>query len=100
MSEENWKYLKVYYPKMKCIDIDLFVFGDYTSHAANNLNIVFEKCDSVVRTCKSNEEIENWLKRKFMITVSNTNVFRMSVFNDTKITFEAQFKWYPVFASD
>ena len=61
MNEEYWKYLKVYYPKMKCIDSELFIFGDYSTHATVNINIVFEKCDSTVRTCKSNEEIENWL---------------------------------------
>ena len=61
MSNENFEYIKVYYPKMKCIDKELSIYGDYDSLNAKNLAIVFEKCDSSVRTCKSREEIENWL---------------------------------------
>ena len=84
---------------MKCIDRELVIYGDYNSQNTNYLSIQFEKCDPTVRdTCKSDEEIFEWLKRKFIVTVENTNIFRMSVYNETRISFESQFSWYPVFA--
>ena len=39
---------------MKCLDEDLTqLFGNYDSKMANNLMIVFEKCNKEVRTCKT-----------------------------------------------
>ena len=84
---------------MKCIDRELIIYGDYNSRDGNIVSIVFEKCDSAVRnTCRSDQEIYDFLKRKFLVTVENSNIFRMSTYNETKVTFESQFRWYPVFA--
>ena len=84
---------------MKCFERELIIYGDYNSHSANYLSLAFEKCNPALRdTCRSNEEIYEFLKRKFIVTAENTNIFRMSAYNDTRVTFESQFKWYPIFA--
>ena len=44
---------------------------------------MFEKCDRTKRTtCKSDQDITNWLRRKFIIILENTTCF---VNNDYKI---------------
>ena len=45
-DSDSMKDLKIYGPKMKCIDDDsMSIFGHYDSSSANNLMIVFEKCN-------------------------------------------------------
>ena len=92
-----YHYLKTYFPKMKCIDDEIYIYGDYNSKSAQVLNLIFEACDPEKRsTCKSEEEITAWLKRKYIITVENTNVYRMHVYNESRVTHESHFKWYPI----
>ena len=54
------------------------VQGDYNSSKARHLQIRFEKCEQEredeLKTgvrCKADEEIKEWLKRKFIITYAN-----------------------------
>ena len=37
--------------------------------------IVFEKCDRTKRTCKSEEEIEEWMTFKYIFTLDNHKKF-------------------------
>lgn len=61
---------------MKCLDEDLTqLFGNYDSKMANNLMIVFEKCDKEVRTCKTDQEITDWLVFKYIILFENSRRF-------------------------
>ena len=44
--------------------------GDYNSNKARHLKIMFEKCDPELNPegfCKTESEINTWLKRKFII---------------------------------
>ena len=73
-SELNQQF---YGLKLKCIDNEeLSVYGNYDSGAAQNLMVVFERCDPAKRVCKSETEFQNWLSYKFLITLENTKVFR------------------------
>ena len=43
---ESLNDLNTYGPKMRCLDEDKYqIFGNYDAKLANNLMIVFEKCD-------------------------------------------------------
>ena len=93
-------YLSTYFPKMKCIDEQVNIYGDYNSNSAQLLTLIFEACNPEVRsTCKNEEEIKAWLRRKFIITVENTNVFRMNIYNNTRVTYESHFNWYGISTS-
>ena len=64
-----------YANKLKCIEEDVSVYGNYDTGVFSSLMIVFEKCDPELRTCKDPKEIKEWLKLKFIFTVTNTKKF-------------------------
>ena len=67
--------LGAYWKKLRCYDDEIYVAGDYQSDRAAGLQISIDKCDnstdegSVV--CKSDEEIQKYLARKFLLTLNN-----------------------------
>ena len=70
-------FIWTYHPKMHCFENKIKLQGEYDSSKARHLAIVFEKCDPKKRsTCKSETEIENWIKGKYIITIENTWTFR------------------------
>ena len=60
-----------YVPKMKCIAEPYEIYGDFNTNIANNLMATFTKCDPKVRSCKSNDEIEQWIDSKYLMIVEN-----------------------------
>ena len=56
---------------MKCIDEEFEIKGNYDTDSASNLLIVFEKCDSSQRKCKTDTEIEQFLKWKYILYSQN-----------------------------
>ena len=64
---------ELYSKKLKCIDKKVEIQGDYNSAKAKVLKLTFEKCDNSVleNDCHSDEEINEWLRRKFIIVLLN-----------------------------
>ncbi len=56
-----------------CIDKKIELQGDYNSAKARVLKLTFEKCDSSIieNECYSDEVIQAWLVRKFIIVLQN-----------------------------
>ena len=84
VHENSERDLKYYRKKFWCIDYEKMVAenklphnievqGDYNSDKARHLKIMFEKCDNSTfeGTCKSEEEISQWLVRKFIVILEN-----------------------------
>ena len=70
-------YLRTYGPKMKCFDENLEIHGNFNSEKAANLILVFEKCDRKLRdTCWKEEDIQDWLRGTYVVTLENTWTFR------------------------
>lgn len=46
--------------------------------------------------CKEEQEIKNWLKRKFVLTVYNSKRFVLEEFDENKVKLEARTNWLPV----
>ena len=66
----NGNDLKTYGGKMKCIDTDFELLGNYNTEAAKNLMVAFVRCDSIKRTtCHGDPEIDEWMSTKYMITL-------------------------------
>ena len=53
------------------------VQGSYNSPKARHLKLMFEKCDksTFFHKCKTDREISNWLKRKFILVLENQTRF-------------------------
>ena len=83
---------------MKCMDSDLPLYGHYDSNEAANLMLVFEKCDSEKRRCKSEKEIDEWLEFKYFIVHENTKNFVPHLFGEERIEKVAVTKFYPIAA--
>ena len=69
--------VKTYGPKMKCMnDPDFALHGNFNTDTAQNLMVVFEKCDRELRyDCKSEEEIAEWMQQKYILILENFKRF-------------------------
>ena len=60
------------------------------------------KCNNATRgedetPCKSEEEIENWLRRKFLLTLSNQKRFDVDNYNhEEMIDHVSHLRWNPI----
>ena len=85
---------------MKCIDEDgINVFGDYNSPKARQFVLLFEKCDNSTYegVCKSEEQINSWVRRKFVLIAHNDMRFSTRDFNDkTKVAKELRLEWIQI----
>ena len=74
--------------------------GDYNSVRHRSFFLGFEMCQSTKENpieCKTDEEIYDWLKRKFIFSVVNTRRFVLEEFvENRKIKPEARTNWIPI----
>ena len=59
---------------MLCVDNDFDLYGDYNSENASVFQFYFEKC-SGRSDCKDDTEITDFLRRKFLFSLQNENIF-------------------------
>ena len=81
----------------------MLIQGDYNSAKARHLQIRFEKCEQKREDeagtgvkCKTDDEVKEWLKRKFILTYANSIRFRLELFNSAKIVKESRTTWIPI----
>lgn len=90
-------YLRDYGDTLQCIDEDIVIKGSYQSYAAQMLSIQFEACDYINNsTCKSYEEIRQFMRRKFVVTFENSESFKADKYDQRKVTKESKFIWHPM----
>ena len=68
---------------------------------AQSMALLFEKCDNSTYTgpgfCKSEEEITEWIKRKFIVVAMNQERFGTREYAyDKKVTKEVQYHYVPI----
>ena len=67
-------------PKLQCVnDNKIEVRGDYNSDHGSQFVVQFETCDEEANEpgfCKSREVIEQWMRRKFLVTYYNQMTFQ------------------------
>jgi len=71
------------------------IWGDYNSKQAMQLAIKFEMCHGH-SNCKSEAEIREWLKGKFVAFIHNQAVFHADEFGHRSINAEAQLIFVPL----
>ena len=77
---------------------DLSIQGKYDASAAKNLMVIVQKCNPETSevTCKSDAEIEEWLRYKFILIVRNQRKFIQYQFGEKRVQKAAELKWYSV----
>ena len=85
-----------YKDKFQCIDEDVEIRGSYNSDITKSLSIQFVACNETVNTCKSYDEIKNFMKRKFILTLENHSRFNLDEYDESKITKESAITWHPM----
>lgn len=91
--------VKTYGGKMKCITEPYSLMGNYNSESAAYMKVVFDKCDSSKRKCKSESEIESFLRSKYIVTLTNERVFIQHKFGEEKVQAYSKITWYPLATS-
>ena len=88
--------------KFRCLDEsqDLKLWGNYNTDQAQNLMIVFEKCDITKRPkgakCKTEKEIETWMDYKYIGLVMNEARFVQHKFGESRVERRSAFSWNPL----
>ena len=84
---------------MKCLEEGQFdIIGNYNTDKANNIMIVFEKCNSEAlgRACKTDDEINDWLRFKYIVALENERFFVQDKFDEERIKGVSHLSWYSV----
>ena len=59
--------------------------------------VVFEKCEnSEVLKCKDDAIINEWMRGKYIITLTNTKHFIQNKFKEESIYNHSEIKWFPL----
>ena len=87
--------VETYKKQLMCIDTPYAIKGDYSSHAVSHLSIQFEKC-SGDSGCAEDSEIQEWLRRKFILTLRNEHNFYQGEYGDKSVKSYSKIKWYPI----
>ena len=73
-SEESERDALRFYDKLQCLSQDLAIAGDFNSASGMSLVLTFSMCRGKP-TCKPEHEINEWMKRKFLLVMENTVTF-------------------------
>lgn len=99
-SENSIDDLLRYGRRLKCFSSskDLRIWGNYNSLTTLNIVAAFDLCDpaSSQVTCKSEQEIQNFLKSKYLVFYYNAKRFVQHKFSDERISAVSRVKWLPV----
>lgn len=85
--------------KFYCIDDHVNIHGNYNSVDVSHLQLQLQICNPSERQCKSDAEIEESLKRLFIITINNSIRFDQTVYGDEKAIKESKFTYHAVKSS-
>ena len=86
----------LYANKFDCVpEKDLRISGDWNSNSGKSLYAVFNKC-SGSDDCKSEEEIEEFLRGAYVMVLYNQIRFDGSRFHEDAILPESRVKWMPI----
>ena len=87
---------------MRCLDKsqDLEVWGNYNTGQAQNLRLVFERCDNATKQaggaaqCKTEAEITAWVEDKYIALIFNEARFIQHKFGQDRVERKSSLSWY------
>ena len=77
LSESSKTYTEYYADRLMCIDEEIEIYGAFNSVKAKHLSINFVKCDPAKYegTCASEQEITDYIRGGWIITLENIKQF-------------------------
>lgn len=88
-------YLKTLAPNLQCFDDNIVLSGGRNAFRVQKLRILFESCDKswYNGTCKSKNQINDWIRDKHIVILSNEMRFNQGDYNNnvSKISKIARF---------
>ena len=88
--------LKQYKDGFLCIeDEQLELYGDWNSDSARTIQISLERC-SREAYCKSDEEIDQFLKGTYLMLLNNQIRFDSTNYGTEAIKLESRVRWYSI----
>lgn len=89
--------LSVYQNKLMCLKPgqDMKLFGDWNTEAARVLLLVFEKCTGKPN-CKSDQQIKDYLKDKYLILATRLTRFNTDSFGDESFSTYMKLNWHSI----
>ena len=89
-------YAELYRKKFQCLDEkDLFIRGNINSENTSNIRVLLKKC-SGKDYCKSDAEILDFVRGKFILVYLNQIRFDSSKYGDESIIKESRIDWLRV----
>ena len=79
---------------LKCVREPYGLVGNFDTATGSNLMVIFEKCDRTKRTCKSEEQIEAWMKYKYIFTLENQKKFVSYKFGEEAMKLNSYGNYY------
>ena len=97
INQKNERDFEIYGQKMLCPIKPIDLFGNFDSDASQNLMVAFVTCEpSETQTCKTQDEIEQWLKFKYIVVLENEKRFITHKFDEERIEQSSNLKWFPI----
>ena len=94
--ETSKQEVEFYHRKFQCVDKeDLFLHGDYNSLTANQFNVQLQRCHDR-SDCKSEAEIDAYLRNKYLIFFYNQIRFDSRHYGKASIVPESRLNWVQV----
>ena len=88
--------VEFYHRKFQCVDkAEMFLRGDYNSNTANQFNVQLQRCHDRP-DCKSEAEIDAYLKNKYLIILYNQIRFDSRYYGQDSIVPESRLHWVQV----
>ena len=90
--------VETYRKKFKCIDKeDTVIWGNYNSAKAYQLSVNFRMCEGgPANGCETEENIRTWLRRKYIVLLSNQRRFDTEGFFGEEVVLESRITYIPL----
>ena len=94
--EDATNYTSLYQKKFRCLDEkDLFIRGNFNTAHTSNIRVLLKKC-SGKDYCKSDEEILDFVRGKFILVYLNQIRFDSGKYGEESIIKESRIDWLRV----
>jgi hypothetical protein len=83
--------------KLQCIDEPIELYGDFNTASAKILFLTFVSCNKTQRkTCKSDREVKEWLKDKYLVMAYNKYTFISDEYKERSFKYQSALDWFPI----
>ena len=71
------------------------LYGDWNSEKARKISVILEKCTGEMH-CKSEEEIDEFMRGKYLLLLNNQIRFDSKEYHEDSIKLESRIRWITI----